>query len=152
MGSQMLQRSAETCAYLGMKFSQILGIIAAVVLVWASTLNWTWYPDLQKYFTGFWSENNMYGKPGKVFVFFAVIAVIFFLIPRIWAKRWNLLVSALIMAYAIKSFILFSGCYRGICPEKQAGIWIMLASAAIILLATLLPDLAVNKRKDQTDL
>ncbi len=129
-----------------MKYSQVVGIIAAVVLVLSGFLNWTWYPDIQKYFTGFFSENNMYGKPGKVFAFFALIAVVFFLLPKIWAKRWNLLVCSLTLAFAVKTYILFSGCYRGICPVKQPGIWVMFAAAIIMMVCALLPDLTVKSR------
>lgn len=130
-----------------MKYSQWIGIAAAVVLVIACFLPWTFHPDLNKNFTGFFSENNDYGKPGKVFTVFAIVAIIFFLIPRIWAKRWNLLVGALTVAFAIKSFIVFSGCYRGICPAKLAGLWIMLLSAVAVLVMTLLPDMKVIERK-----
>ncbi|AXY72789.1 hypothetical protein D3H65_01855 [Paraflavitalea soli] len=130
-----------------MKYSQWIGIFAAVVLVVASFLPWTFHPDLNKYFTGFFSENNNYGKPGKVFIVLAVVATIFFLIPRIWAKRWNLLIGALTVAFAIKSFIVFSGCYRGICPTKQIGLWIMLLAAVGVLAMALLPDMKVVEKK-----
>lgn len=130
-----------------MKYSQWIGIAAAVVLVIACFLPWTFHPDLNKNFTGFFSENNDYGKPGKVFTVFAIVATILFLIPRVWAKRWNLLIGALTVAYAIKSFIVFSGCYRGICPTKLAGLWIMLLSAVALLIMTLLPDMKVIDKK-----
>ena len=130
-----------------MKYSQWIGIVAAIALVISCFMSWTWYPDLGKAFTGFFSEDNNYGKPGKVFVVLAIVGVAFFLIPRIWAKRWNLLVGALTVAFAIKSFIVFSGCYRGICPTKLAGLWIMLGSSILMLVMTLLPDLKVVEDK-----
>ncbi len=88
----------------------------------------------------------MYGKPAKVLIFFAVIATLFFGIARIWAKRWNLLVCSLTLAFAVKTFILFSSCYRGICPVKQPGIWVMLASAILMMACSLLPDMAVKSK------
>jgi len=130
-----------------MKYSQWLGIAAAVALVISCTFHWTWYPDLQQYFTGFYSENNSYGKPGKAFVFFCSIAVVFYAIPRVWAKRWNILLCCIILAFAIRSFIVFSTCYRGICPEKQPGIWVMLSMAALMMLAALFPDLTIKKEE-----
>ena len=130
-----------------MKYSQWIGIVAAVVLVVSCFLGWTYHPDLQKVFTGFYSEGNTYGKPGKVFIFFAAIAVLFFLIPKVWAKRWNLFVCGLTLAYAIKSFILFSGCYKGICPQKKEGLWIMLFAAIGMMLMSLLPDQKVAEQK-----
>lgn len=128
-----------------MKYSQVLGIVAATVLMLSGLLNWTWYPDIKEYFTGFYTHNNAYGRPGMVFIVLAPIAIIFYLLPKIWAKRWNVFFCGIILAYAVKTFISFSVCYRGICPEKQAGIWIMLASAAIMMLAALLPDLKVKR-------
>ncbi len=127
-----------------MKYSQWIGVGAAITLMASCLVNWTWYPDLQKYFTGFSSHNNIYGKPGKLFVVLAVIAIMFYVIPRVWAKRWNVLVCCVAVAFAVKTFILYAACYRGICPDKQPGLWIMLGSALLMLAAALLPDLKVN--------
>ncbi|HVW61574.1 MAG TPA: hypothetical protein VHC48_16090, partial [Puia sp.] len=91
-----------------MKYSQWIGVAAALLLIGACYLPWAYFPDLHKEFTGFFSENNAYGRPGKIFVFFCGIAIILFLVPRIWAKRANIFVAAVILAFAIKSFILFT--------------------------------------------
>jgi hypothetical protein len=127
-----------------MKYSQWAGIAAAVLLMISCVLNWTWYPDLHKYFTAFSSEQNIYGQPGRVFIFLAVVAIIFYSVSKLWAKRWNLFVNCIIMAYAIRTFILFTTCYRGICPEKQTGIWLMLASSVMMMIAALLPDMKIK--------
>jgi hypothetical protein len=127
-----------------MKYSQWLGILAALALVGACFLPWTYHPDLNQEFTGFFSEQNVYGKPGKVFIFLALVAIVFFLLPRIWAKRWNLIATGLVAAYAIKTFLMFAGCYRGICPEKRAGLWIMLVSGIVMLVMAILPDIKLK--------
>ena len=132
-----------------MKFSQWIGIAAALLLIISGFMNWTWYPDIHKYFTGFFSENNIYGKPGKIFIYFTSVAIILFAVPKIWAKRWNLLVCTLIVAYAFKTFILYSACYRGVCPVRQEGIWIMLISAVVIMLCALLPDLKLKEKSPE---
>jgi hypothetical protein len=82
--------------------------------VLAGFLPWTYHPDLNKNFTGFFSENRVYGKPGMVFVIMSVVTIIFFAIQRIWAKRWNMFICAIVLSYAIRSFIVYSGRYRGI--------------------------------------
>lgn len=130
-----------------MKYSQWIGIAAACLLAIACFMPWTFYPDLQKNFTGFFSENNNYGRPGKVLIGLSVISVLFYLLPKVWAKRWNFLVTALIVAFAIKSFILFSGCYRGICPEKKAGLWLMLVSSILMLIMAVIPDTKLKESK-----
>ena len=132
-----------------MKFSQWIGIASGILLILSGFMNWTWYPDIHKYFTGFVSENNIYGKPGKIFIYLTTVAILFFAIPRIWAKRWNVLICTIIVAFAIKTYILYTSCYRGICPVKQPGIWIMGASAAIILLCALLPDLKIKEKSPE---
>jgi hypothetical protein len=128
-----------------MKYSQWIGIAAAIILVIACFFPWTYHPDLDKNFTGFFSQNNIYGKPGYFFIVVCIIAIVFFLIQRVWAKRWNLFICAIILSYAIKSFIVFSGCYRGICPDKKAGLWIMLLSAIVMLVMTLFPDIKLKE-------
>lgn len=130
-----------------MKYSQWIGIGALAVLVCSSFLPWTYYPDLQKTFTGFFSENNLYGKPGKVFIVLALLALAFFLLNKVWAKRLNFFVCAVILAYAFRTFIIFSGCYRGICPEKKAGLWLMIGAAILSLIMAMIPDMKVVNKK-----
>jgi hypothetical protein len=129
-----------------MKYSQWIGVAASMLLIVACFLPWTWYPDLQKNFTGFFSERNMYGRPGKVLVFLSVLALVLFLAPRIWAKRTNMLLGAVILAFAIKSYILYVSCYRGICPEKKAGIYLILIAPAIMVLSSILPDIKLREK------
>jgi hypothetical protein len=129
-----------------MKYSQWIGLTAAIILIASCFLPWTYHPDLDKTFTGFFSENNAYGKPGKALILLAALASMCFLIRRVWAKRGNFFISALLIAYAIRSFMVFSGCYRGICPEKREGLWIMLISATIILIMAVLPDIKITAK------
>jgi hypothetical protein len=123
-----------------MKYSQIVGVAATIVLVTSCFFNWAWYPDLNKYFNGFFSENQVYGKPGYVFIFFAVFIIALFVIPKVWAKRWNFFIAGLMLAYAIKSFILYSGCYNGICPTRQPAMWVMLISSIVVMIMAVIPD------------
>lgn len=126
------------------KYSKYLGLIACLSLVVSTFLSWTYHADVGKFFTGFYSEKNLYGKPGKFFIIYAVLAAIFILLPKIWAKRTNLFLSALFMGYAIKTYILYTSCYNAYCPEKQAGIFIMLLSCGLILFASLFPQMKLE--------
>ena len=129
-----------------MKNSQWIGIAAALLLIGACFLPWAYFPDLQKDFTGFFSEKNTYGRPGKIFIFLSVIAIILFLIPKIWAKRTNIFVGAITIAFGIKCFLLFTACYKGICPDKKLGIFLVLIASAIMTLAAILPDIKLKDR------
>lgn len=130
-----------------MKYSQWIGIAAALLLVAACYMPWAYFPDLGKEFTGFFSEQNRYGRPGRLLTFFSLAMMLLFLIPKVWAKRINMVVAAITIAFAIRSYILFTACYRGICPEKRMGVFLLLLAAAIALAATLVPDLTVREEQ-----
>jgi len=132
-----------------MKYSQWIGVIAVLVLIGACFMPWAYFPDLEKEFTGFFSQGNIYGKPGKVIVFFCGIEIILFLIPKIWAKRANILVAAMEIAFCVKAFLLYSACYRGICPERRAGLWLVLGMSIVVVVMALLPDLPVKEEKTE---
>ena len=80
-----------------------------------------------------------------MYVIFAALAIFFFAIPKVWAKRSNWLVVTLTVAYTVKTFYSFTSCYSGICPVKQIGIYILVLSVAIMFAAALLPDLKVKQ-------
>jgi hypothetical protein len=129
----------------GMKNSQWIGIAAVVLVVVASFMPWAYFPVLQKEFTGFFSEQNRYGRPGKVLLVLSVVEIALFLIPRVWAKRTNIFVAAVGLAWGFKCFYLYTACYRGECPEKRLGLWLMLGGTIIALVAALLPDIKVRE-------
>jgi hypothetical protein len=121
-----------------LKYASHIGIAAALLLILCCFIPWAYYPDLQQNFTGFYSMQNQYGKPGKTFIFLSIISIALFLISKLWAKRWNQFVSVLIFAYALKCFIIFAACYLGICPEIRSGLIGMLGFSVIVLICSLL--------------
>jgi hypothetical protein len=111
-----------------MTFSQKIGLVSCVLLLVSLFLNWTWYPDIEKYFTAFFTENNYYGKPGKALAFFAVTGIGCYAYSKPWTQRLNLIFGGLCTAYGIKTYLLFSSGYDGYVPEPQWGIYLMLAA------------------------
>ena len=128
-----------------MKYSKWIGFLACIILIVACFLPWTYHADLNKTFTGFFSEQNNYGKPGKFLVFFAVLSILLIWLDKFWAKRFHLFLSALFVGYAIKTFTLFVSCYNAYCPEKKSGIYLMLFSTIMILLVSIFPNISVDK-------
>ena len=108
---------------------------------------WTYHADIEKFFTGFYSEKNMYGKPAKLLLTFGGITTLCAFLPVLWLKRTAFLAGGLNVAYAIKNFLLFGSCYRGYCPEKQSGLYIMLLSSLVIFIMAFFPD---GKVKDKS--
>ena len=130
-----------------MKYSKYIGLFAACLLILACFMPWAHYPDIDKTFTGFFSEQNRYGKPGKLFVALAIICSVLFLLPKVWAQRLNMVMAVLTIAFAVRTYILFTACYRGICPEKQLGIYLLVGCSFIMLLASVLPDMKLKEKQ-----
>ena len=126
------------------------GLTACVLLIISCFMPWAYFADphivneSERTFTGFYSYGNNYGRPGKLLVMIGVIVMILMLLPKIWAKRTNLFVCALAVGYAVKTYILFVSCYNAYCPEKKAGIFIMLTATIVMLIASVFPKLELK--------
>ena len=127
-----------------MKYYKVIGLFSCIGLVVSCFLPWAYYPDLHKSFSGFFSEQNVYGKPGIAFTFFAIISVILLFINTIWAKRTLIFVAALNLGYLLKTYVIYTSCYKGYCPEKQYGIYFLIISSVVLLLISFFPDLKVS--------
>ena len=123
------------------------GLTACVVLIIACFLPWTYHADIDKTFTGLFSEKNIYGKPGKFLIIYAVLSAAFILLQKIWAKRVHLFLAALTLGYAVKTYILFTSCYNAYCPDKKIGIYLMMVCCIVILVAAIFPDIKLKPKK-----
>jgi len=121
-----------------LKYTSFIGIAAAFLLIICCFLPLAYYPDLRENFTGFYSKQNNYGRPGIAFIFLSLVSVILFLIPRLGAIRANQFVAVLIFAYSLKTYIIFSACYYSVCPLVKPGLVGIVLFSIIILVCTLL--------------
>lgn len=121
-----------------MRYLSIIGGGAAVLLIAACFMPWTYHADLNKTFTGFFSENQYYGKPGKFLIFFSLCYLIPLFLNKTWSVRVMLFASAIALSYAIKSYILFASCYNTYCPDKKIGLYLILLTPVIMLAIAIL--------------
>lgn len=127
-----------------MKHSKWLGLAAVILLIIACTMPWVQIISKNITVTGLNATGTNYGKPGVMNIILCCLAAVFFLLPKIWAKRSNLFVCAFNAAWAIRNYILVSACYMGECPVKQTGLYLLLIAATILLLAALFPDMRLT--------
>jgi hypothetical protein len=128
-------------------YSRWIALGAFVLLVVACFMPWTYHADIGKTFTGFYSENNIYGKPAKFLLIAGGLSALFAFLPKLWLKRTALFLSGLNVAYAIKTFLMYGACYLGYCPEKKMGLFLMLVSTIMLLLVSMFP---AGEIKEQT--
>ena len=130
-----------------MKYSQQIGIAAAIGLVVCCFFPWSIIVSKNLSISGFAAKGTSLGRPGLFHLIFCSAAVLFFIIPRIWAKRTNVFIGAINLAWAIRNYVLVSSCMLGECPEKQPALYAILGCAIVIQLMVLFPSMPVGERK-----
>ena len=131
-----------------MKYYKTIGLTACVLLIISCFLPWTYYADINKNFTGFYTEQNMYGKPAMFFVFIAIVSAALIYADKLWAKRTHIFLIALSIGYLIKTYVLYTSCYNAYCPEKRYGLYVLIFSTLLLTAVAVFPDIKVNDDKD----
>jgi hypothetical protein len=131
-----------------MKYSQLLGCIAVLILAAICYMPWSFIADGNIIVTGMSAPGTEYGKPGLMHLVLGFVLIILFLIPKIWAKRINLFIAAINLAWSIRNYILLATCFMGECPQIKAGLISSIFLSTAIFIMTLLPDLRqIEKNK-----
>jgi hypothetical protein len=123
-----------------MKYYKKIGLGACGLLIISCFLPWTYYADINKSFTGFYTEQNMYGKPAMFFVFIAIVSAALIYSDKLWAKRTLIFLVALSIGYLIKTYVLYTSCYNAYCPEKRYGLYVLIFSTLLLTAVAVFPD------------
>jgi uncharacterized membrane protein YuzA (DUF378 family) len=129
-----------------MKYSQLIGIIAAVAVIIVCHLPWTFIESKNLTIYGMHAPDTNFGRPGLMNFIVSGLSIIFFAIPRIWAKRTNVFVTVFNLAWSIRNFILLASCLMGECPVKKTSLYLLIAFSAVMMLMALLPKLAIKPK------
>ncbi len=124
-----------------------IGLAAAILLTVACFSPWVVIESRHITISGIDATGTNYGKPGYLHLVLVVTFLLFHFIPRVWAKRANLLVVGINTAWAIRNFFLIAVCRGGECPERKMGIYMLLLASLLMLLAALFPDVELDEKK-----
>lgn len=130
-----------------MKYSQTIGIAAGVLLIAACFLPWSFIESRQLTVSGLEAAGTNFGKPGLFNIVVGAVCMLLFALPRIWAKRTNVFLNAINLAWAIRNYIIVSSCMMGECPVKKFGLYVLLVAAIIMQAMALFPRMDVQKKK-----
>lgn len=122
------------------------GLLAGALLLLACLSPWVYIESRQWTISGIDTKGTNFGKPAYLHLILLPLFIGFTLIRRIWAKRFNLLVGAINMAWAFRNYLETTGCSGGECPEKEWGIFLLLGSAFLMLISTFFPDMPPTAR------
>jgi hypothetical protein len=132
-----------------MRWMKWTGLAAVALLIIACFLPWVTIASRNIVVSGVDATGTTFGKPGYFHFFFAFFFIAFTFIPRIWAKRINLLVVALNMAWAVRNYFVISTCHAGECPEKHNGIYLIVLAAFLMLISALFPDIKLPQQENK---
>ncbi|HEU4576120.1 MAG TPA: hypothetical protein VFS36_14045 [Chitinophagaceae bacterium] len=128
-----------------MRWMKWIGLLSVLLLLISCFTPWVLIASKQMVISGVDATGTNFGKPGYFHFFLSFFYVLFTFIQRVWAKRFNLLVSGLNIAWAIRNYIIISACQMGECPEKQSGIYLIVLASALMLLAAVFPDVKLKE-------
>ncbi len=130
-----------------------VGLVACIAIVGACFLPWVHYNNINETFTGFhvtkFATGNYYGRAGIIISIFAALILLLMLLPRIWAKRINLFLAALLFAYCIRTYIIFTSALFEGEVEKKGGIYLIILLSAVMLVATVFPKMGTDIEGEQ---
>jgi hypothetical protein len=127
-----------------MRLMKWTGLAAAALLLYSCFTLWVFIVSKNIPVSGVDTTGTNFGKPGYLHFVLTFIFIVFSLIPRIWAKRANPGIAALNLAWAIRNFFVVTACSGGECPEKQIGLYLVLATSAVMFIASLFPDIKLK--------
>lgn len=121
--------------------------MAVVLLIVSCFTPWVIIHSKNIIVSGVDATGTNFGKPAYVHFIFSCFFIFFHLVPKLWAKRWNLIIVALNIAWAIRNYIIISACRDGECPEKQTGLYLVLLASVLLLVSALFPDVKLTDDK-----
>ena len=130
-----------------MRYMKWIGLMAVILLVISCFTPWVFIASKNITVSGIDSVGTDFGKPGYFHFLMAFFFLFFHFTPKIWAKRINLLVVALNIAWAIRNFFVIPACVGGECPEKKIGFYLTLLASVIMLLSALFPDMKIKEKR-----
>ena len=124
-----------------------IGLAAAILLIVSCFTPWVFIESRNITVSGIDSTGTNFGKPGYFNLLLTFFFLLFHFIPKVWAKRSNLIITALNLGWAIKNYLMISACMGGDCPEKKTGMYLMLLSSLLMLVSALFPDMKMPEEK-----
>ena len=123
-----------------MKWIKRISVLAAFILILSCFFPWVIIESKNITVTGMDVAGLAYGHYGYFIIPLSIIFSTLQLVNKIWAKRLNVAVGALIITISFSCIWIFR-CEYGECPQKQMALYIMFVSAAVVFIGSLLPDI-----------
>jgi hypothetical protein len=130
------------------KIIQYIAIISCLALIATCFMPWVHYNSINETFTGFnvkrFATGVFYGRAGLIVTIFTSLSLLLTLLPYSALKRINMFVCALLFAYAIRTYVLFTGSLFDGEVVKLAGIYLIVMLSLVLVICSIFPNLKEN--------
>jgi len=127
-----------------------ISLMACIAIVITCFIPWVHFNSINETFTGYhvtkFANGTSYGKPWKVICLMAAIIFILNFVNSVVVKKANLFVAALLLAYCIRTYFLFTGSLFEGEVSKLAGIYLILLLSLVLLVCAAFPNKVINKQ------
>ncbi|MEO7924210.1 MAG: hypothetical protein ABIR30_11080 [Chitinophagaceae bacterium] len=130
-----------------MRYMKWVGLVAVILLLLACFIPWVVIDSKQITVSGVDATGTNFGKPGYFHFVLAIFFIVCTFVQRVWAKRLNLIITALNLGWALRNFFIISACRGGDCPEKKIGLYCILFASVLMLVSALFPDMKLPQEK-----
>ena len=135
--------------FLFMRYMKWMGVAAAILLIVSCFAPWVFIESKNITVSGIDATGTNFGKPGYFHFLMAALFLVFTFIQRIWAKRTNLFVTAINIGWVVRNYFMITACQGGECPERKAGIYIIVFSSIFMLVSAMFPDMKISEEKNK---
>jgi hypothetical protein len=126
------------------KIIQYIAIFSCIALVATCFIPWVHYNSINVTFTGFnvkkFATGVNYGRAGLIVTIFTSLSLLLTLLPYSALKRINMFVCALLFAYTIRTYVLFTGSLFDGEVVKLSGIYLIVILSLVLVICSIFPN------------
>ncbi len=129
-----------------MPFKKLLhyfACITSLALIFVCFIPWVHYNSINETFNGYnvkkFASGVYYGRAGLVITIFVIVSLVLMQLPFIAAKRANMFVCAMLVAYTIRTYVIFTGSLFNGEVTKLAGIYLIVLLSVILVVCSIFP-------------
>ena len=127
-----------------------LAIIATLGIIGTCFIPWVHYNNIDVTFNGYnvkrFATGVYYGRAGIIITILAGISLLFTLMQSIVAKRVNMFLCALLVAYTLRTYVIFTGSLFDGEVTKLAGIYLIVLLSFVMVICSVFPYLKKEEK------
>ena len=129
-----------------MKYKKLLhytAIFSCIALIATCFIPWVHYNNIDVTFNGYnvkrFATGVYYGRAGIIITVLVSISLLFTLMPSVVAKRINMFLCAILVAYTLRTYVIFTGSLFDGEVTKLAGIYLIVILSFVLVICSVFP-------------